>query len=73
LHVVCVEGGGGEKYLLRGRRRREIAKEEGCFMALVEVGLFTVKWGNGRSEQLFLEQLLKLRQVRSVFTRNSGS
>jgi hypothetical protein len=33
--------------LLRGRRRREIKREE--------VGLFTVKCGNGRSEQLFLE------------------
>jgi hypothetical protein len=72
LHVVGVEGGDAEKYLLRGRRRREMAREEGCFLALVEVGLFTVKYGNGRSEQLFLEQLLLLRQVRSVFYSEFG-
>jgi hypothetical protein len=31
-------------YLLRGRRR-EMKREDGCFMARVEVGLFTVKCG----------------------------
>ena len=42
-------------------------REEGCFITLVGVGLFTVKCGNCKSEQLFPEQLLLLRQVRSVF------